>query len=235
MKGLNRDSSLSLRMTNPFMNISWCGQSCFEIVFKNKQGGETTVATDPFSPELGLKLPKIKADILLVSHNHSDHNNIKAIEGAPFVVDSAGEYEVKDVFVQTISGFHDNTLGKERGEIIMFKIEGEGLRVCHLSDLGQKELSPEQLEQIGEVDILLIPVGGKYTIDAKDAAEIVSQIEPRVVIPMHYKINNLKVDIEEVGRFLKIMGAENITPEKKFKVITKNLPTDETKIIILEP
>ncbi|MEK7172737.1 MAG: MBL fold metallo-hydrolase, partial [Patescibacteria group bacterium] len=132
------------------MQIIWRGQSCFEITVKNKENGETTIVIDPFVEEAGLKLPKLTADILLVSHNHADHNNVKAVSGEYFLIDSAGEYEIKDVFTQGIGAFHDNQGGKERGEVMIYKIEAEGIKLCHLSDLGQKELTSEQIEQIGD-------------------------------------------------------------------------------------
>jgi len=227
------------------MTISWHGQSCFELTTKSRDNGDTTIVIDPFSEEVGLKLPKLSADILLVSHSHYDHNNVKAVAGNPFIIDSCGEYEVRGAFVQGFSAFHDNQQGRERGEIIIYKIEAEDIKVCYLSDLGQKELTSEQLEQIGEVDVLLIPVGGKFTIDAKDASEIIAQIEPRIVIPMHYKINNLnpvrcslsngvKVDLDGLDRFLKAMGEGVIAPEKKLKITAKNLPAEETKIVVLD-
>lgn len=217
------------------MQITWHGQSFFEIAVKSADNIETKIAVDPYDESIGLKLPKITADILLVSHQHTDHNNAKAITGPSFLIDSPGEYEIKDVFVKGIPAFHDNTEGKERGEVVIYKLEAEGLQLCHLSDLGQKELTPEQLDQIGAVDILMIPVGGTFTIDAKQASEIVAQIEPRIVIPMHYKLPKLKVDIDEVDKFLKVMGAEKVAPEKKLKISPRYLPLEETKIIILEP
>lgn len=217
------------------MQIIWHGQACFEITAKNKENSDVAIIIDPFSEEVGLKLPKLAADVLLVSHSHFDHNNIKAVGGSPFLIDACGEYEVKGAFVQGLLGFHDNEQGKERGEVIIYKIEVEDIKICHLADLGQKELTSEQLEQIGNVDILMIPVGGKFTIDAKEASEIISQIEPRLVIPMHYKINNLKVDIDGLDRFLKVMGEEGIIQEKKLKITAKNLPAEETKIVVLEP
>ena len=119
--------------------------------------------------------------------------------------------------------------------MIIYKIEAEGLKLCHLSDLGQKELSPEQLEQIGEVDILMAPVASTHSLDAKIASQIISQIEPRIVIPMHYKIPNLKTDLDGVEKFLKVMGAEGTKPEKKLKITPSQLPVEETKIVVLEP
>ncbi|MDD5750699.1 MAG: MBL fold metallo-hydrolase [Candidatus Pacebacteria bacterium] len=218
------------------MTITWYGQSCFEITAKNKENSDTTIVIDPFSEETGLKMPKLAADVLLVSHGHFDHNNVKAVGGEPFLIDACGEYEVKDAFVKGLSAFHDDKAGKERGGVIIYKIEIEDIKICHLSDLGQKELTGEQMEQIGDVDILMVPVGGKYTIDAKDASEIISQIEPRVVLPMHYALpgSKSKDDLDGVDRFLKVMGEEGVVPEKKLKITAKNLPVDETKIVILE-
>ncbi len=217
------------------MNIVWHGQSFFEITVKSKDNGETIIAIDPFGPKIGLKIPKTTADVLLVTHDHSDHNNIKAIDGSPFLIDSPGEYEVKDIFVKGIPAFHDNNQGKDRGGVVLYKIEAEDIKLCHLSDLGQKELTDEQVEKIGEVDILMIPVASTHSLDAKGAAHIISQIEPRLVIPMHYKIPKLKLDMDTVDKFLKQMGAEKIVPEKKLKVKPKDLPAEETKIVVLEP
>jgi len=217
------------------MNITWKGQSFFVIDVKGSENGGVSVAIDPYGDKIGLRVPNVEADILLISHDHADHSNTKAVKGHPFVIDGIGEYEVKDIFIKGISAFHDSVDGKERGSVVIYKIEADGLKLCHLSDLGQKELSPEQLEEIGVVDILMIPVGGTYTVDAKGAADIIAQIEPRIVIPMHYKLPNLKIDLDGVKKFLKVMGAEDITPEKKLKITPTHLPTEETKIVILEP
>ncbi len=220
------------------MNIVWHGQSFFEIGVKNRKEGETKIVIDPFEADfVGLKFPKTDGDIVLMSHNHKDHANAKAVGGNPFVVDTPGEYEIKDVFVKGISAFHDNSGGKERGTIIMFTIMAEGLKIGFLSDLGQKELTSGQVDDLGDVDILLIPVGGTYTINAKDAAEIINQIEPGIVIPIHYKIPGLKTDIEDVSKFLKEMGSEGIEPLPKAKITSKDLPgeDEEMKIILLTP
>lgn len=220
------------------MNIVWHGQSFFEIGIKNTKEGETKIAIDPFEGDFtGLKFPKTEADIVLVSHNHKDHSNAKAVGGNPFIVDTPGEYEIKDVFIKGIPAFHDDSNGKERGPVIMFTIEAEGMKVGFLSDLGQKELTSTQIDDLGNVDILLIPVGGTYTVGAKDAAEIISQIEPGIVIPMHYKIPGLKIDVEDVSKFLKEMGEESIEALPKLKVSIKDLPEkdEEMKIITLSP
>jgi len=220
------------------MNIVWHGQSFFEIGVKNRKEGETKIVIDPFESDfVGLKFPKTEGDVVAISHSHKDHSNAKGVLGSPFIIDTPGEYEIKDVFIKGIPAFHDNSNGKERGNVIMFTITAEGMKVGFLSDLGQKELTSQQIDDLGNVDILLIPVGGTYTIGPKDAAEIISQIEPGIVIPMHYKIPGLKIEVEDVSKFLKEMGSEAIEPLPKIKIISKDLPEDdeEMKIILLTP
>lgn len=217
------------------MTINWHGQSFFEVRSRERGGSEIKIAIDPFDETLGVRVPKAAAEILLISHSHSDHSNKKAITGTPFLIEEPGEYEIKEVFIKGIPAFHDNSRGKERGVVTIYKIEAEAIKVCHLSDLGQKELTAEQLEEIGEVDILMIPVGGIYTIGPKEAATIISQIEPKIVIPMHYKIPKLKFNFEKVEKFLKVMGQEEIPPQKNLKIKAKDLPKEEMKIVVLQP
>lgn len=216
------------------MTIIWHGQSFFEIQTRDREGNEIKIAVDPFDENLGLRVPKIGADILLISHNHPDHSNKKAITGTPFLIEEPGEYEIKGVFIKGIFSFHDNAQGKEMGTNIIYRIEVKGMKLCHLGNLGQKELTPEQLEEIGEVDILMISIGGPFT-DAKTCAGIVSQIEPRMVIPMHYKIPKLKMKIDGPEKFFKTMGAEKTEPQKKLKISLKDLPKEETEIVVLTP
>lgn len=215
------------------MEITWLGHAFFKIKTEPKKGEEVTVAIDPYDFSIGLKAKSFPADILLISHEHYDHNNRKLIEGNPFVVSGPGEYEVKGVYIEGIEGYHDEKKGAERGKITMYTIESEGIKICHLSDLGQKELTDYQLERIGEVDILMIPVGGTYTISHKEAPDIISQIEPKIVIPMHYAFPELKLKLEDVGKFLKEMGIKEPERLKKLKIKKKDLPP-ETKIILLD-
>lgn len=220
------------------MVISWFGQSFFTLDIKanrNLQKEKIVLAIDPFDQKLGLKVPKIEAQILLITHSHFDHNNRQAIKGNPFIIEEPGEYEVKGIFIKGIPSFHDELQGKERGENIIYKIEAEDLKICHLGDFGQKELTETQVEQIGELDILLIPVGGSYTIDSKRAANVVAQLEPKIVIPMHYKLPGLDLDIEGVEKFLKIMGQEEKKVQKKLKITLKDLPKEEMEILLLVP
>src|SRR3989338_1496000 len=218
-----------------FMKLTWAGQSCFQISVSNGKDHSANVVIDPFG-DIGLKMPNFEADILLVSHGHDDHNNIKAIKGEAFLVDGPGEYEIKGVFVQGISSFHDNKEGKERGVNTIYTIEAEDMRFCHLGDLGQKELTDEQLESIGHVDILMIPVGGEYTISASEAAKVIGQIEPKIVIPMHYELPKLKVALDGVDKFLKAMGKNNGEPQDKLTIKASALPKEsEMEIVVLQP
>jgi len=210
------------------MVIYWLGQSAFKI-----QDKEVTVAIDPHD-QTGLKMPKFQAEIVLISHDHPGHNNLEAIKGEPFIINSPGEYEVKNVFIYGISSFHDNKEGAERGNNIIYLIEMEGVKIAHLGDFGQDSLNEEQLELLEGVDILLIPVGGVNTINGTQSAKIISQLQPRIVIPMHYKIPGLTAKLEPVDKFLKEFGVSSPEVMEKLKISKKDLPQEETKVIILK-
>jgi L-ascorbate metabolism protein UlaG (beta-lactamase superfamily) len=215
--------------------ITWAGQSCFQISVSNSKDHSADIVIDPFDESIGLKVPNFSADILLVTHDHKDHNNIKDVKGTPFVADGPGEYEVKEVFIQGIPSFHDDQEGKEKGQNTIYVIEAEGIRFCHLGDLGQKQLTDEQLEKIDTVDVLMIPVGGEFTIDASTAQKIISQIEPIMVIPMHYALPKLKMELDDVAKFLKTMGKNNITPQDKLVVKASTMSKDTMEIVVLQP
>lgn len=215
------------------MDIYWGGQALFRLKGKN-----ATVVIDPFNPEfIGLKLPKdLTADVVLSSHDHKDHNNTGAVISTTgeksIVFKDPGEYEVGGVVITGISSFHDDAGGSQRGKNIIFNILLDRLNIVHLGDLGQSKLTEEQLTQIGEVDILLVPVGSVYTIDGKAAAGIISQLEPKIIIPMHCKIDGLKFELEGVEGFLKEMGAENVTPVPKLSITKEKLP-EEPGVVLL--
>ncbi len=217
------------------MNINWHGQSCFQIFSAQGKDNHVSIVIDPFDESTGLKLPKLQADIVLVTHEHSDHNNVKAVSGEPFIIKGPGEYDIKKVFIQGISGYHDNVQGTQRGSITIYTIETEEMRLCHLSDLGQKELTSSQLDKIGDIDILMIPIGGIYTIDAAEAVKVMAQIEPRVIIPMHYKIPKLKIKLDDIDKFLKNLGIKKPESLPKLSIKKKDISTEEAKIIILQP
>ena len=221
------------------MQIIWKGQSCFQITAQVEKNLNINLVLDPFSEEIGLGTPKLEADILLITHSHSDHNNKKAVTSSKentgfFVIDGPGEYDLNGVFVQGISSWHDEKEGKERGNNTIFTMDVEDLRICHLGDIWQKELTEKQVEEIGEVDILMIPVGGTYTVDAKGAAKIISQIEPKIVIPMHFQIPKLKVKIDGVDDFLKVMGVKAEESQAKISIKKKDLPEEGVKIFVLK-
>jgi L-ascorbate metabolism protein UlaG (beta-lactamase superfamily) len=212
------------------MIITWLGQACFRI-----QSGDLTVVIDPYSKDIGLTPPRFKADVVLVTHDHYDHSNAESLAGEPMVIKGPGEYEVKDVYVLGLETFHDDVQGKERGLNTIYKVGIEGMQVAHLGDFGEKEVRDQTLEELGDVDILLIPVGGKFTIDAEGAAKAIKKIEPKIVIPMHYKIPGLKIDLGGVDEFLKEMGTAKIEAQDKLTIKKKDLGEDEkTKVILLK-
>lgn len=215
--------------------IYWAGQSCFQIEVSNSRDHSADIVIDPFDEDTGLKFPSLSADIVLITHDHHDHNNVKSVKGTPFIVKGPGEYEVKEVFIRGIPSFHDDKDGKEKGQNTIYLIEAEDLRFCHLGDLGQKQLTDEQLEKIDTVDVLMIPVGGEYTIDSQSAQKIIGQIEPKIVIPMHYSLPKLKIKLDEVSKFLKTMGKPSISPQDKLNVKTSTLPKDGMEIVVLQP
>jgi len=228
------------------MQIQYIGHSCFKFTGKDIKGNLVSVVTDPYHNEYGLKLPGLEADIVTVSHGHKDHNNSAGVKGSPYVIDTPGEYEIKDVFIQGIDSFHDADGGKARGANVIYRISMEDMVITHLGDLGHL-LDTKQMERLERTDILFIPVGGLYTIDAKRAVEVVNQIEPRIVIPMHYKVSGVELDIAGVDAFVKEMGIKPTLPheitgggisrggEQKLKITKKDLPQEDMELVVLTP
>lgn len=220
--------------------ITWAGQACFQISVSLTAGkqaiqkDQANIVIDPFR-DIGLKMPNFEADVLLVTHQHEDHNNIKSVKGNPFLIEGPGEYEVKGVFVKGIDSFHDDNEGRERGNNTIYTIEAEDIKFCHLGDFGQKQLTDEQLEKIGNIDVLMIPIGGVYTISSSEAQRIIGQIEPKIVIPMHYKLPKLRFELDELSKFLKTMGKNSIEPQDKITIKTSTLPKErEMEIVVLK-
>jgi L-ascorbate metabolism protein UlaG (beta-lactamase superfamily) len=185
------------------MEISWLGHSCF----------------------------KPAARIVTVSHQHAGHSYVQGISDGPKPVAGPGEYEISDVLIIGMPTFHDAEGGKKRGKNTVYLIEIEGVAICHLGDLGHV-LATEQVEELENVDVLLLPVGGISTINAAMAAQVVRQLEPRVVIPMHYKTEALKWELESVEGFLKEMGVKQVESRPKLSLNKTNLPPN-TQVFLL--
>lgn len=217
------------------MNIEYYGHSCFKITAKPAGRGqeEVTIFIDPFDKKVGLRPPQGQADLVLVSHHHFDHDNVSALKGEPVVFDIPGEYSIKGVNIIGLQTFHDNKEGAERGLNTIFLLEAEDLKICHLGDLGC-DLTEKQIEELGEVDVLMIPVGGKYTIDAKKAEEIAKSIEPSIVIPMHYKMKDSTVtDIADEKAFCDEIGSCPKEKTSKLNLKKKDLEGKNMEVVIM--
>ncbi len=213
------------------MVIYWLGQSCFKIHTEQK-----TIVIDPFDKSIGLKEPSCAADLVLSTHNHRDHNNVSCISGNPFIIEGPGEYEYKGVSVLGIDSYHDDKKGEERGKNTMYFLKSEDIGVAHLGDLGQSELTEEQLSSLSETDILFIPIGGVYTIAAKEALNIVNQIQPKIVVPMHYLIPSLNIDLQTADSFLEGMGVSGIEKSEKLSLKKKDLAEEgRIETVALKP
>jgi len=213
------------------MKIKWLGHASFMIISDTG----TKIITDPYltGGNLGYGEIRESADVVTVSHDHSDHNNVAAVRGNPKVVSGTVTTDVKGVNIKGIPCYHDDAQGKQRGKNILFCFEVDGIRVCHLGDLGHP-LSDKEVAELGTVDILLIPVGGFYTIDARVAGQVCDRLKPKVIIPMHFKNNRCAYPIAGVDEFLRgERGVEHLnTSEAEFKL--GELRTS-TQIIVLKP
>ncbi len=207
------------------MEISWLGHSCFQLRGKN-----VTLITDPFSPQLEHSLGKINAPIVTISHNHPGHNFTGGVGGDPRIVHGPGEYEISDVLITGVASYHDNKHGQDLGRNTIYVIHMDDLIICHLGDLGHI-LQEEQLEEVADADVLLIPIGGQHTINAAQAAEVISQVEPHIVIPMHYS-PSIGDAPNPLDKFCREMGIEALNPQSKLSITRSALPA-ETQVVIL--
>ncbi len=209
------------------MDIDWYGHSCFRL---REQG--TTIITDPYDKSIGYVMPRIRADIVTVSHDSPSHSGVLAVKGEPKVLNKPGEYEVGGIFVTGIQTWLEVVKGQPKEENVIFVFEFDGLTVCHLGDLA-KVLTQAQVEALPDIDILMVPVGGHGALDADKAAEVISLLEPHVVIPMHYRTSATTVELDPIGKFLKEMGVTEQTPQDSLRITKADLP-EETQVIILE-
>ncbi len=186
------------------MKIVWHGHSCFEI----RDG--ITVVTDPHDGKsIGIKPPVVKADVVLVSHDHFDHNCIRIVKGDPQIITDCEETVIGDLKIRGVPSFHDKEEGSKRGKNTIFCFEMDDIKFCHCGDLGHL-LTEEQAEAIGPVDVLFIPVGGVFTIDSSDAKKVIETIKPSVVIPMHYHVGGLSISVDSIDSFLDGLSEEDV-------------------------
>ena len=211
------------------MKIKYLGHSCFKITAKSG----ASIITDPYT-NVGYELPAgLTATAVTASHAHFDHNYLSAVD-TKNVIASVGEYSVEDVKITGIHSWHDKKNGALRGNNVIFKFEVDGMQVCHLGDLGE-DISADLIQRIGTVDVLLIPVGGTYTIDATQAKDLILQIAPKLVIPMHFKPSDGKLDISPLSEFTKLFPVSVISQNGKDEVeLTKDSLSKFLSITCLE-
>ncbi len=213
------------------MKIKYLAHASFQISSQDNKN----IITDPYSVGRGINYGAIQesADIVTVSHQHGDHNNAKSIKGNPTIIQEAGTRTAKGVEIKSIPVYHDGTQGTQRGNNLIFCLKIDGLNICHAGDLGHP-LSPQQISEIGKPDVLLIPVGGFYTINAQEASEVVLSLKPKMVIPMHYKTPKAEYPISTVDDFLK--GKKNVRRSNSSEIeLNKNTLPQETEIVVLMP
>ena len=216
------------------MKIRYLGHSCFRLT----ESTDTSIVTDPYG-DVGFDLPRVSADVVTVSHAHYDHDNVAAVEGNPTVIGKEGNYDFGGVGITAVKSYHDKEEGAKRGENLIFKFRMDGLEVCHLGDIGE-ECSSALIEAILPVHVLLIPVGGQYTIDAEQAKEYVDRLMPSIVIPMHYKEKGLDMDLAKVDEFIDLFDSDADEEEVEMnegdevELFRDDISEETTKIIVME-
>lgn len=208
------------------MDITWLGHACFRL-----RGKERTVLIDPYDKSTGYTLGRPNADIVLITHDAPGHNNSAAVHGEPRIISSPGEYEIGGVSVIAVRTHRGDPNARNRERNVVFALQVDDLNICHLGGLDTK-LTEEQLEALGNVDVLLVPVGGGDSLSAAHANEIVNMLEPKYIIPMHYKTEAETGEFEGVDRFLREIGAKEVEPQPKLSVTRQNLPEDQTVVLL---
>jgi L-ascorbate metabolism protein UlaG (beta-lactamase superfamily) len=208
------------------MEITWLGHSCFLI-----RGKEKTIITDPCHPNLGYRLGEPEADIATLSHFHPGHSYIEGVADEPKQIKSPGEYEIGGIFITGVATFHDDKKGELKGKNTIYVIEMDGITLCHLGDLGHP-LGPNLVEELGDVDILFLPVGEVSTIPVDTAVEIVRQLEPPIVIPMHYKTKAFTGNLSLVEKFLDKMRIRELEAKPKLSITSSSLPTTTQTVVL---
>lgn len=207
------------------MLIQWFGHAAFQI---DTEAGK--IITDPFNEELGYPMFPRSADVVTVSHQHWDHNHVETVSGSPQIISAPGSYQLEGLTIQGFPTFHDKNAGKDRGGNTIFRISAENLVLLHLGDLGHK-LDSKTAEMIGAVDILMIPVGGKFTVGAEEAFAMVTLLHPRIVIPMHFQTPHLSFQLAPVEEFT--ARFDKVLKLPRLEIRPSDLP-DDTRIIVLD-
>jgi len=208
------------------MDIIWYGHSCFRLKARG-----AVVVTDPCGKDVGYNVPRLRAHIVTVSHDHPDYSNRALIRGKAKVINGPGEYEVKGVFITGIATLLKKKKGADRSKNTIYLFDFDGLTVCHLGILDHVP-SQAQVQALSDIDVLLIPVGAVNTINANQAAELIGLLGPRIVVPMHYKTKAIKRRLQPVSKFLNEMGLAAVRPLEKLQVTKSSLPS-ETQVVVL--
>jgi L-ascorbate metabolism protein UlaG (beta-lactamase superfamily) len=209
------------------VKIKWLGHSCFLITSSTG----VRILTDPFDETVGYKVPEAEADIVTTSHDHFDHNYVKAVKGEYVHINTSGRHNVKGIDILGVDTFHDEAGGSKRGGNVVFTYLVDGMKICHLGDLGHI-LTEEQLNQIGRVDVLLLPVGGTFTIDYREASELADKMNPRLIIPMHFKTPVMKFDIDGVDKFVAGKDSVESIDENELEITPESFNT-LARIVVL--
>ena len=211
------------------MKIEWLGHSCFKLT----ESTGTTIITDPYDSYVGYEMPEVQADVVTISHHHKDHDNVKKVTNNPLIIDELGSWEVKGVDIYTMLTYHDTEDGQKRGENHVTKFRMDGIDICHLGDVGE-ECTSRIVESIGAVNVLMIPIGGEFTINAEQAKLYVDLLMPDIVIPMHYKTPNCNFDLDKVNAFIKLFDDEQVVEleEKDIELDREKFDGEDTKLYI---
>lgn len=209
------------------VKIKWLGHACFLL----SSDGGVKILTDPFDNTVGYEVPSVEADIVTTSHDHFDHNYVAAVKGNYEHICDAGKFDVKGIEITGVETFHDDKEGTKRGKNIVYKFNIDGINVCHCGDLGHV-LLPDQIEKLGKVDVLLVPVGGTFTVNAVKAWEVVKQLNPVITIPMHFKTEVINFPIEDVDNFLSVAGKGTKIHKQEIEINKDNLSDFEGVIVL---
>ena len=212
------------------MKLQWLGHSSFRL----EESTGTSVVTDPYHPYIGIEMPEVEVDVVTVSHKHDDHDNVEGVKGNPMIIDTVGSFDVKGIGILGIETYHDEVEGEKRGKNLIYKYRIDGIDVCHMGDIGE-ECTPELAEAIGPVNILLLPVGGEYTIDAEIAKDYVDKLMPDMVIPMHYRTRGVELDIDKVDAFLRLFDDEVIeeVEDDTIEITRSQFDGEYTRVVVL--